>query len=382
MVGWSYLHALTKPGDDGFGIRTVECIREHGGAGAVNWAERVWYSWNAPPEGGTPENGLPVVTAAETTRPSTPDTRPHLSPPPDIAPFAPSPLPNEGVWQPAGRYVDGLPAIYVTYLRPDDTHTSLVAGVAWMDPSLLHAAYVPGLEEPGGGTGAGNGRVPPDRQPMLAAAFNSGFKLAEAQGGAYVNGKTVAPLQDGQASLVVGNDGSITVGQWGRDVSMGPQIAAVRQNRSLIVDGGAPVPGVDDDAGNRWGRTLGNKVFVWRSGVGVDKNGGLVYAAGDGLNVPSLARLLAAAGAVRAMELDINSAWVSYYLYSGSNPPDGQKLLDDMTKPPTRYLAPGTRDFVALYTNEQGPPPAVQHAPTSKPPISQTAPAPKGKKKG
>ena len=38
----------------------------------------------------------------------------------------------------------------------------------------------------------------------------------------------------------------------------------------LIVDGGKLVAGLDDNSGNRWGHTVGNKLFVWRSGIGID----------------------------------------------------------------------------------------------------------------
>jgi hypothetical protein len=44
-----------------------------------------------------------------------------------------------------------------------------------------------------------------------------------------------------------------------------------------------------------WGRdrgaTVGNQVLVWRSGVGVDRNGGLIHIAGPGLSVNQLAEL-------------------------------------------------------------------------------------------
>ena len=41
----------------------------------------------------------------------------------------------------------------------------------------------------------------------------------------------------------------------------------------------------------------------------------LIYAGGPSLSVLSLAKTLQAAGAVRAMELDINTDWVSAYTY-------------------------------------------------------------------
>jgi hypothetical protein len=95
-------------------------------------------------------------------------------------------------------------------------------------------------------------------------------------------------------------------------------------------------------------------VFVWRSAVGVDANGGLIYVGGNGLNAKTLGDVLVRAGAVRAMELDINSQWVSYYVYDQVFPYNptavkGRKLLPDMQRGDDRYLQPGERDFFALF---------------------------------
>jgi hypothetical protein len=164
----------------------------------------------------------------------------------------------------------------------------------------------------------------------------------------------VRPLVNGAASLVIDSAGRPTVGMWGRDVSMGPAVASVRQNLSLVVDNAAPVPGLDTNANGLWGGTLGNKVLVWRSGVGVTHEGALVYAAGNGLSVSSLARVLAAAGAVRGMELDINSEWTRFFSYDSPDPAQpsavaGVKLVPDMRSSPSLYLQAETRDFIALF---------------------------------
>src|SRR5664280_1703471 len=95
-----------------------------------------------------------------------------------------------------------------------------------------------------------------------------------------------------------------TVGQWGRDVRLGPQVVAVRQNLALLVDGGQVVPGIADNTGNRWGATLGNKLYVARSGLGVTATGQLVYVAGPSLSAATLADLLARAGTNRGADGD------------------------------------------------------------------------------
>lgn len=179
--------------------------------------------------------------------------------------------------------------------------------------------------------------------------------MANANGGYYSEGKTVFPLRDGAASLVIYRNGTATVGMWGRDASMTPDVAAVRQNLNLVVDGGHQVPGLDANDTAKWGYTLGNKVYVWRSGLGVTADNALVYVAGPYLNITDLANLLVRAGAVRAMETDINTDWVNFTTYDpGSpnglaSPGNGTELLAAMAGGPGRYFAPWwSRDFVTM----------------------------------
>ena len=284
---------------------------------------------------------------------ATPHVVPHLPVPAPMQPLVATPLPNEGVWQPTGRQVGGLPAVYTAFFRPDAVHTSLVASAMWMDTKLLRAAYVVGLKEPSGAPQTWGAEIPIAQRAGLVAAFNSGFKMDAALGGVYTEGQMIRPLRDGAASLVIKKDGTASVGSWGRDFTMSPDIATVRQNLALILDHGQPAPGLPSNSNGAWGDTLGNKVFVWRSGVGVDRNGGLVYVAGPGLSAVTLAVLLQRVGAVRAMELDINPDWTTAYTYQQTNPADpsavqGVKLLPDMVRGGDRYLVPGERDFFAM----------------------------------
>jgi hypothetical protein len=264
-------------------------------------------------------------------------------------------IPGEGQWAAAGRLVDGIPAIYETTLRPDAIHTSYVVGVAWMDTDLLKATLYSGSQIPGGGPYSHTAPIEPAAAQSLVAAFNAGFLMSEANGGYYTDGKTVIPLMTGAASFVTYANGSATVGQWGRDVSMAPNVVAVRQNLDLLVANGQPVPGLDANDTTRWGATLGNQVYVWRSGLGVTADGALVYVGGPGLNITDLADLLARAGAVRAMELDINTDWVNFAAYDpptldgAAAPGNGTGLLPNMTGGPSRYFQPWwARDFITV----------------------------------
>ena len=279
--------------------RFAEWLRGHGGGSLVTWAENTWYSHHPPPVGGKPAKGA-IPTPGSTVRAQTRAGHvapAHLPPPTPITPIASPPVAGEGQWHPAGRLVDGLPAVYEAYLRPDAVHTSVVVGVAWMDTKLLSATLYSGSTIPGGGPWRNTAPVSSGAAGTLVAAFNAGFLMSNAEGGYYTQGKTVdPPLRTGAASFVIYDNGTATVGQWGRDVTMTPNVTAVRQNLDLVVDNGHPVPGLNANDTTRWGFTLGNQVYVWRSGVGVTANGALVYVGGPDLNITDLADVLVRRG--------------------------------------------------------------------------------------
>jgi hypothetical protein len=337
------------------GVRLTEWLRGHGGGGVVTWAENTWYSMHAPPKGGKPAQGaIPAPTRTTTT--TAPAGPAHLAAPAALVPFVASPTPGEGQWHPIGRTVDGVPAMYAAYLRPNAVNTSLVTGVAWMDTKLLGAGLYAGTTIPGTGqTFANAAPITGAALGTLDAAFNSGFRMQDSQGGFYLNGVTSAgyPLQPGRASLVIDSNGTPSIGSWGTDVSMTPSVVAVRQNLDLIVDHGAPVPGLDANDNHRWGLTLGGRIQVWRSGLGITATGALVYVGGSGLSIVDLANVLARAGAVRAMEMDINTSWINFTSFAPpagapASAATGTDLTSDEATSPTRYFQSLSRDFITM----------------------------------
>jgi hypothetical protein len=223
-----------------------------------------------------------------------------------------------------------------------------VAGVAWIDTARTVVSLYAGREEPSVELPSrGPLEVPPRERGRLLATFNSGFKLVDAGGGWALDGHTYAPMRDGQATFVRYADGRYEVTSWRGGPDVPGNVVFARQNLPLIVDGGRPNPNLSD--GPEWGATLGNAVQVWRSGIGVDRHGNLLYAAAEDQTVGSLAAILIHAGAVRAMELDINSYWVSFNTYAQPGAREPSKLLEGMERPAERYLTPDDRDFFAVY---------------------------------
>lgn len=283
---------------------------------------------------------LTTTTVAPTTT-----TAPPPAPPP-VTPLVSPPLSGEGQWTPAGQMSEGIAAVYTTTLRAPGAPPT---GLAWINTHAVRITVYAGNGEPSG-TWTYQSEIDGLQRAALIAAFNSGFRLGASGGGWYSDGRTAVPLVQGAASLVVHADGSATVGQWGRDVSLSPDVVQVRQNLRLLVDAGSPVGNLSPGS---WGATFGRVSNTWRSGLGETMAGDLVYAGGPGLSPGQLARVLVAAGSVRAMELDINPEWVlfvSYLPLPGGGPTDvtGSKLLDNMNFSWDHYLHPNSRDFIAV----------------------------------
>jgi hypothetical protein len=244
-------------------------------------------------------------------------------------------------------------AIYGTYLRPDRVHTSYVAGVVSMDPRLLRFELRPGVQDPGPGRyGGAQPVIAPGTRRGLAATFNGGFKIASAAGGFYLNGTYRGTLRAGAATMVYYRDGRLAIGVWGHGLRMTRAVAGVRQNLRPIVAHGAIPRSVNQNVLSNWGATLGGGYYVWRSGIGVTKDGRIVFAYGPALDVRSLAGLLKRAGAVTAMQLDINPEWTDFMYYRpGGHPasPLPVAFLPGQNQPAARYYSVADRDFTAVF---------------------------------
>ena len=104
---------------------------------------------------------------------------------------------------------------------------------------------------------------------------------------------------------------------WSGGPNPGPGVAWARQSLAPIIWNGQLNPTLDTNPNSpQWGYTLGGVTRVWRTGVGIDARGNIMYVAADDQTVISIAQILQHAGAVRAMEFDINPEWHTLITYT------------------------------------------------------------------
>jgi hypothetical protein len=346
---YSWVQMARLPSSLPLGVRSVEWLRQHHFNWLVDEVEHVYYTMNAPKPGGPQLRTLPSVGL--TTKRKDHDAAPW---PPPIRPVFAHPLPGEGVWKATGPPVNGGPPVLVTTFRTETDYPQIVAYVAWFDHTRTETAYYPGRYEPPSASLRGPMEVPYGQRWRLLATFNSGFIYADGLNGDALDGHTNEPLKKGNATVVAYKNGAVNIISWKGGTSPGPNVAWARQSLPLIIDHGKLNPNLN--LGTEWGYTLGNAVRVWRTGLGIDRRGNLIYVAADYQTVITLAQILKRAGAVRAMELDINPEWYTIITYRhrhGHLVPT--ELAQNYQQPPTRYLVPDDRDFFAVYRRLPGP---------------------------
>jgi uncharacterized protein YigE (DUF2233 family) len=337
------------PGTDSVAARLAEWGRDHGLGWAVTTLEQAQYAKDKPSVGGDVAGGLPTTGPEAAPGSTAPRAgRATTAPPGTLSPLVNSPLAGEGVWRDLYA-VNGLPAARVASLRPDSLHTSYYVQVVWMDPTLVSFRLHPGYKVPGPAVTPDNQLTPAELTSVLAT-FNSGFLMTDARGGYWQNGQSIVGLRTGAASMVLTTDGHLKVESWPGGTPS-PDIAAVRQNLDMVIENGVVSPAVSQASASVWGKTIGNEAYVWRSGIGVRADGSVIFVVGPAMNIETLAGVLHDAGAVNAMQLDINPDWTNYITYSHPSPGTATPSVlppANSKVNPNRYLQPSSRDFVAV----------------------------------
>jgi hypothetical protein len=251
----------------------------------------------------------------------------------------------------AARAGSGWRAVAVVHGRPA-AWVAQRAGVSLLrfDQSSVRLDLHAGSTD-GGTVGWRYGdQIEPSEIHHVIAGFNGGFKFTYPDVGFLAGGRVALALKPGLASIVTYRDGRTDVGAWDEGVpSSGRHVYSVLQNQHLLVDRGVVAVNAASCISACWGETIKGLTAVARSGLGVTANGQIVWAGGESLLPGDLGRALVSAGAVRAIELDINPDWVAGYLYEHhSSGPVAVPVIPGQIGIAGQLLGPYSRDFMTI----------------------------------
>ena len=267
-------------------------------------------------------------------------------------------LAGEGTWRDYPlQLFPGKEVMAYTFVRPDAARSFAMVTMVQLDMNVMRMGSVAGTQQPGGPVGKpGSGVVPKDiiDSGNLIAAFDGGFQYKDGQYGMIVGNTTYLPLKNDLGTLVGYDDGTLKIVDY-TGQSLGNNVAFVRQNCPMLIQDGS-ITVTDSKDRTLWGRlatgTVG--IYTWRSGIGITKNGNLIFAVGNNLTPDTLAVALQSAGAVNAIQLDINPIWVRFNIFQPSSP--GQytstTLTKDLADGAKQYLHGYQKDFFYVYKKQ------------------------------
>jgi hypothetical protein len=222
-----------------------------------------------------------------------------------------------------------------------------------MDPTALRYRFLPGYKWPEKSPRTKADHDPTTWVPGMVAAFNGGFKLSDGVGGYYYQGRMVAPLRDGLASMVFTKDGSLRVVAWTGGATVTPDVLAVRQNLKPLVLNGRIQTRASDGL-KTWGVNIRKGTIIAnRSALGMRADGTLVFGFAYASTPETLAKAMVAGGVQTAIALDMNGLWPTGYLYRHTaTGVVGRKINTHIVRSPKLYLDTTNKDFVVVLSPE------------------------------
>ena len=240
------------------------------------------------------------------------------------------------------------PSIYTATFIPKAQSSSIHVYAAWIRTTATDLALYPGYKGPGPSSlSRGPEMVPVTARKRLLATFNSGFYEADNAAGFYAHSTLYYPMVRGLATVVRYRDGTVDVLAWTGGSKPGPDVVMARQNLTLLVSRSAPT--TRSLTNSLWGSTLNGVPAVWRTALGIDATGNLIYAAAPAQTSASMAKVMVALHCVRAMQLDINPAWPIFVTYQAPNAQGPSLFVPNSNQIAGRFLYPSTKDFFAVY---------------------------------
>ncbi len=293
-----------------------------------------------------------VAPTSSTTTTTTMVTTTTVATPTSVCVPAQSAALTCSVWTARDVWSGSPASVYTTSFAPLAAQPAVKAYASWIRTSSTDLALYLGYEGPGAtALPRGPEMVPPSSTSRLLATFNSGFYEQDQAAGFYVNHTLYFPMVKGLATVVRYTNGSVDVVAWSGGARPGADVVMARQNLSLLVNNARPTPTASNNAA--WGLTLHGAPAVWRTALGIDAHGNLVYVAVSDVTAAQLAQAMVELHLVRGMELDINPEWPIFVTYAAAGAKGPSLDVPNPNQIPNRFLYSSTKDFFALYVSNR-----------------------------
>lgn len=222
------------------------------------------------------------------------------------------------------------------------------SAVLRLDQRRFRVAWHPGTRVPGGTGWPMLPELTGTERATVYATFNGGFTGPASRGGVLAGRHREGVLRRGAASFVIDTQGRVSILAWpGGDPPAGT--AVVRQNLDLLIVEGQPAETVGQDDSSVWGKGLHHRHATWRTAAGITRSGDLVVVIATRATTRELAQLTVEAGAVTAMELDINPQFSCLITYSHSGRVvSPRNVLPQQQGYAGRHLQRSLRDFFSV----------------------------------
>lgn len=312
--------------------------------------------WEVPPEPASPAQ-------AEQAPSGTPDSAaPKLATDKNLAapfhPENPGPVhaswsaPGDGIWVPMPEvdYPENPVRMYKTLLHPDKQRSWAELFVVAIDLRQTEIHMVPGTREPVATeeealTLDRPGRVLPEHEATVIAAFNGGFKTEHGRYGMKFYDTLIVRPREDVCTVARYQDNTMRIASWEKLRESEADMSWWRQTPGCMYEDNELHAMLRDGLVKRWGATLDGETVIRRSAIGISADGNILYVGiSNHTTAPAIATGMNHAGSVTVAQLDINYSYPKFITFQKSAAPEG----DDAADPDSVEAASGKRIAVAL----------------------------------
>jgi hypothetical protein len=216
--------------------------------------------------------------------------------------------------------------LWKTVLHPDPAHLAAELYVVAIDTSRVQLHSVAGAVDPEATVPAGKKAtrpaiIPGERQAMLLAGFNGGWKSEHGHYGMKTDGVLIANPNDAACTVLAYDDdnNAIRIAPWKDVASTEPRMRFFRQTPACLTVGGVRHAGLSVEGTRNWGADQDGSPVIRRSAIGLNEKGTVLFVAvSNPISAPALANGMMHAGAHDVAELDVNWSFPKFLVFRPS----------------------------------------------------------------